>query len=250
MAVFVDLDKPLVSQVLVNGELQRVEYEALPTICFSCDKYGHLKKLCASPATGKGNETGKISGFSEVTESTTGGEGLAFGPWMVVEQKFKRGLRNLQNQREGDTEKEILGSIFSALKGLENQELRTDDRVEMISVVKGGNSKGKENLYAVVIEKSKEHSCKNKVGEGPCPLTNGASHLGLRSVGQVAKALAQRQNKSSGPFKIMAGPFFSSAGLQSIKNPKENSVGNLLGPKLQLDATELAVADLGDNKHL
>lgn len=150
MAVFVDLDKPLVSQVLVNGELQRVEYEALPTICFSCDKYGHLKKLCASPATGKGNETGKISGFSEVTESTTGGEGLAFGPWMVVEQKFKRGLRNLQNQREGDTEKEILGSIFSALKGLENQELRTDDRVEMISVVKGGNSKGKENLSAQI----------------------------------------------------------------------------------------------------
>ncbi|MBA0843111.1 hypothetical protein Goarm_000325 [Gossypium armourianum] len=80
MAVLVDLDKPLVSQVLVNGELQRVEYEALPTICFSCGKYGHLKKLCASPATGKGTETGKISGFSEVTESTTGGEGLAFGP--------------------------------------------------------------------------------------------------------------------------------------------------------------------------
>ncbi|MBA0602216.1 hypothetical protein Gorai_002405 [Gossypium raimondii] len=229
----------MVSQVLVNGELQRVEYEALPTICFSCGKYGHLKKLCASPATGKGNETRKISGFSEVTESTTDGEGLAFGPWMVVERKFKRGLRNLQNQREGDTEKEILGSIFSALKGLENQELRTDDRVEMISVVKDVGSR-----YAVVVEKSKEHSCKNKVGEGPCPLTNGASRkpklgevrstgvnghvldsndgtdLGLRSVGQVAKALAQRQNKSSGPFKITAGPFFSSAGLQSIKKPK------------------------------
>ncbi|KAH1030972.1 hypothetical protein J1N35_043146, partial [Gossypium stocksii] len=120
MPVFVDLDKPLVSQVLVHGELQRVEYEALPTICFSCGKYSHLKKLCSSPATSKGNETGKISGFSEVTESLTGGEGLAFGRWMVVERKFKRGLGDLRNQREGDTEKESLGSIFSELKRLEN----------------------------------------------------------------------------------------------------------------------------------
>lgn len=34
MSFFVDLDRPLVSQVWVNGELQWVKYEALPTICF------------------------------------------------------------------------------------------------------------------------------------------------------------------------------------------------------------------------
>ncbi|MBA0837318.1 hypothetical protein Goarm_009487 [Gossypium armourianum] len=49
MTVFVDLDRPLVSQVLVNEELQRVEYEALPTICFSYGKYGHTKEMCSSP---------------------------------------------------------------------------------------------------------------------------------------------------------------------------------------------------------
>ncbi|MBA0767084.1 hypothetical protein Gotri_016039 [Gossypium trilobum] len=48
MVIFVDLDKPLVSQVMVNGELQRVEYEALPTIYFLCGKYSHLKELCPS----------------------------------------------------------------------------------------------------------------------------------------------------------------------------------------------------------
>ncbi|MBA0796047.1 hypothetical protein Gohar_006847 [Gossypium harknessii] len=49
MVVYVNLDKPLVAQVLVNGLHQKVEHEALPMICFTCGKYGHAKELCASP---------------------------------------------------------------------------------------------------------------------------------------------------------------------------------------------------------
>ncbi|MBA0816240.1 hypothetical protein Gohar_000928 [Gossypium harknessii] len=49
MAVYVNLDKPLIAQVLVNGLHKKVEYEALPTICFTCRKYRHTKELCASP---------------------------------------------------------------------------------------------------------------------------------------------------------------------------------------------------------
>ncbi|TYH58892.1 hypothetical protein ES332_D08G186500v1 [Gossypium tomentosum] len=57
------------NSVLVNGELQRVEYEALPTICFLYGKYGHLKEMCHSSATDKGNDTRKICGNSDLTES-------------------------------------------------------------------------------------------------------------------------------------------------------------------------------------
>ncbi|MBA0583925.1 hypothetical protein Gorai_014764 [Gossypium raimondii] len=42
MDVFVDLNKAIISQVMVNGELQNVEYEALLTIYFSCGKYGQV----------------------------------------------------------------------------------------------------------------------------------------------------------------------------------------------------------------
>ncbi|KAK5838890.1 hypothetical protein PVK06_007636 [Gossypium arboreum] len=35
MVVLIILDKPLISQVKVNSEVQLVEYEGLPTICFS-----------------------------------------------------------------------------------------------------------------------------------------------------------------------------------------------------------------------
>ncbi|KAK5843074.1 hypothetical protein PVK06_005505 [Gossypium arboreum] len=46
MAVYVNLDKPLIPQILVNGTVQRVQYEALPLICFGCGRYGHIKALC------------------------------------------------------------------------------------------------------------------------------------------------------------------------------------------------------------
>ncbi|MBA0668616.1 hypothetical protein Goklo_001507 [Gossypium klotzschianum] len=38
MVMYVNLDEPLVSQVLVNGKIQRIEYEFLPTVCFHCGR--------------------------------------------------------------------------------------------------------------------------------------------------------------------------------------------------------------------
>ncbi|MBA0772008.1 hypothetical protein Gotri_007452, partial [Gossypium trilobum] len=46
MVVFVDLDKPLISQVLVNGKFQIIEFEALPAVCFAYGRYGHVKGSC------------------------------------------------------------------------------------------------------------------------------------------------------------------------------------------------------------
>ncbi|MBA0585608.1 hypothetical protein Gorai_016377 [Gossypium raimondii] len=46
MAVYVNLDKPLTSQVLVNNTLQRVEFESLSGMCFGLGHYDHLKEAC------------------------------------------------------------------------------------------------------------------------------------------------------------------------------------------------------------
>ena len=35
------LERPLISQFLLDGKIQRVEYEALPMICFEYGIYGH-----------------------------------------------------------------------------------------------------------------------------------------------------------------------------------------------------------------
>ncbi|PPS13907.1 hypothetical protein GOBAR_AA06665 [Gossypium barbadense] len=48
LPVFLNLEKPLISQVLFDGAVQRVEYEVLPTVCFGYVKYGHFKDLCST----------------------------------------------------------------------------------------------------------------------------------------------------------------------------------------------------------
>ncbi|KAG8482418.1 hypothetical protein CXB51_024080 [Gossypium anomalum] len=46
MTVYVNLGKALTSKVLINGIPQRIEYEHLPTACFSCGHYGHKQDIC------------------------------------------------------------------------------------------------------------------------------------------------------------------------------------------------------------
>lgn len=36
MAVYINLDTPLISQVLINEKIERIEYKFLPTVCFIC----------------------------------------------------------------------------------------------------------------------------------------------------------------------------------------------------------------------
>ncbi|MBA0664000.1 hypothetical protein Goklo_004076 [Gossypium klotzschianum] len=47
MAILLDLNKPLVSRIKVDGRLQCVAYESLPNICVSCGRYGHLRDSCS-----------------------------------------------------------------------------------------------------------------------------------------------------------------------------------------------------------
>lgn len=41
-----DLPKPIVISTLINRKYQKVEYEGIPIICYTCGKVGHLKDKC------------------------------------------------------------------------------------------------------------------------------------------------------------------------------------------------------------
>ncbi|XP_039009957.1 uncharacterized protein LOC120138570 [Hibiscus syriacus] len=93
MAVSVDLKKPLTSKLLINGRVQIVEYESLPTICFSCGRYGHVKDICPDKIiVDKLDSNYQKEQISEPHLSITNQNSEPFGPWMVVERRQRKNI--------------------------------------------------------------------------------------------------------------------------------------------------------------
>ncbi|KAL4326023.1 hypothetical protein GQ457_11G031720 [Hibiscus cannabinus] len=84
MAIKINLKKPLVSKITINGQLQFVEYESLPMVCFKCGVYGHVSDSCA-PING-----GEQENFAQAPSRTMDVPSEPFGPWMLVEKRQRR----------------------------------------------------------------------------------------------------------------------------------------------------------------
>lgn len=94
LAILLDLTKPLVSKIKLDGSIQHVEYEGLPTICYCCGRYGHMEEACSF---GSGNQSqpkntvAKVDNHCrEANAGSSDGAGRelneqVFGDWM----KFK-----------------------------------------------------------------------------------------------------------------------------------------------------------------
>lgn len=86
MAVYVNLGKPLLSQVLINGNIQRIEYESLPVVCFSCGRYGHFKETCTQAKEVVTTPVGKdLTADMAMADAGTVVDEGPFGPWMIME---------------------------------------------------------------------------------------------------------------------------------------------------------------------
>ncbi|PPD75432.1 hypothetical protein GOBAR_DD27638 [Gossypium barbadense] len=188
MAAFVDLDKSPVSQVFVNKELQRVEYEVLPTIYFSCEKYGHTKEMCPSP-----------------TVITKRGQRMVRGWWLNA---------NLEGAKKkceiiGGSEKTSLGSRFMVLNkyGLDKDDLFMDIAIfeEVNAKLKGKESSKlkKGDVEGLVDSNGSIGHIKYRLvgsgGEGMKSMgqhNGGDTNLELRVVENIANDLLQYQIKS------------------------------------------------------
>ncbi|KAL4348268.1 hypothetical protein GQ457_17G010460 [Hibiscus cannabinus] len=74
LAVIIDLEKPLISGIMIDESHQILEYEGLPVIYFGCGKYSHLKEKC-------GRTTNPVVETTRPKPNTTAPEEL-YGPWM------------------------------------------------------------------------------------------------------------------------------------------------------------------------
>ncbi|KAL4378813.1 hypothetical protein GQ457_02G021760 [Hibiscus cannabinus] len=90
MAIKVNLRKPIVNKIVINGLLQVVEYESLPVVCFKCGIYGHNNDLCPCNRRDEDNIPPKVSQDKPKPKKLE-----SFGPWMLVDRKQRRQPRKL-----------------------------------------------------------------------------------------------------------------------------------------------------------
>ncbi|MBA0634753.1 hypothetical protein Godav_024422 [Gossypium davidsonii] len=144
MAVYVNLEKLLVSQILINDRSQKVEYKSLSTICFHCGRYGHVENLYTFRKHGLAVEKKNDSPETTPENQNLVEEGSAkkdenYGLWMIVERKSKRKSRDNVQKSDENPERENEGSRFS---GLNNRYLNKEIYDEDLSNFQSSKEKG------------------------------------------------------------------------------------------------------------
>lgn len=114
ICVQIDLDKPLVNQILLEGFVQDIQYEGVHSLCFSCGRVGHRREGCPhtikvqnlepqgeevtmnreNGGTGDGERNSQEAGKVIVEGKSD------FGPWMLVRRR--KGGPNSKGGRMGN----------------------------------------------------------------------------------------------------------------------------------------------------
>ncbi|PPD81486.1 hypothetical protein GOBAR_DD21604 [Gossypium barbadense] len=183
LAVYVDLEKPLISHILINGRKQNVEYESLSTICFHCGRYGHVENSCpfkkSEITSEKENSPSEMSSEIQNTAKVDAEKSYGnFGPWMIVEKKSRRKIRDnvqnsLQNQQNGKD-----GSRFRTLI---NKDMHEDDFEGFLPDTR--RNKGKEIMHGNSMEKISATPNKDRIfGERNHNNKNFSKEVGLMGI--------------------------------------------------------------------
>lgn len=127
MAVLINLNKPLISKVDIQGRVQLIEYENSPSVCFTCDKVGHSSSSCASNQSGKDDEMTRKKEDRNILAQPDS----AFGEWMLVAKRTRknqvRKVLNSSNQGvKSGSRYDILGNTSIADNEHANLEVSQD----------------------------------------------------------------------------------------------------------------------------
>ncbi|CAI0427410.1 unnamed protein product [Linum tenue] len=104
MAVEVDLSKPLVPRIRLDGRWQKVEFENIPVVCFECGKVGHTNVTCPLVCQGRPGAETQCNLQSPGVDAGEGDSGdmAGFGPWMLVSRKSRLNHREVVGQGKSD----------------------------------------------------------------------------------------------------------------------------------------------------
>ncbi|KAH1122048.1 hypothetical protein J1N35_005208 [Gossypium stocksii] len=117
LAVCVDLRKPLIFKVQINGKTYRVEYKYLSNIYFTCGLYGHTTALYLGENIGMmENLTNTTTPVTEESDLINRVKKEPFGPWMLLEQKQRGRFKGSAMVVNGGQDNRSRGLRFSVLE--------------------------------------------------------------------------------------------------------------------------------------
>ncbi|KAH1121733.1 hypothetical protein J1N35_004893 [Gossypium stocksii] len=224
------------NKVLVQG----------PWIIFGQYLTGHVKELCLSAVANL------VSGDSIVAVKTPSGgehrEGVAekrvdYGPWMLVERKGRRGLRDSQANGGGASGKGSLGSRFSPLITEDDSGVRDRGIIEGLSEIEGvshaaediGNEEVRVNSKGVVgREIGKENlgldgEVARKIGVSPSPLAGSILGYGQNMPIILGKGRVEGEPSSKALGKRLMEP---GRNIQSGRDLESNFALSDVGPPI------------------
>ncbi|CAL1360985.1 unnamed protein product [Linum trigynum] len=111
IAVELDLSKPLITRIRLDGKWQYIEYENLPTCCFECGKIGDTSLTCPLTMMKAQQSQSEPSQRSpENWEETPSEDKAGFGPWMQVTRRTRRNNRKAEKGNSNVNQGEAAGN--------------------------------------------------------------------------------------------------------------------------------------------
>ncbi|CAN0927558.1 hypothetical protein LINGRAHAP2_LOCUS35976 [Linum grandiflorum] len=128
VCIEIDLSKPLIPEVGVDGEWLKVAYEGIPTICRYCWHAGHTTQSCSLKAVSDDMITdhGNSLDMAVVTDVSNGKDESERGNWMIPK---KPPPRRRGNRKTGNQRKEFKKNQFAALG--DEEDVNVMDNVEV-----------------------------------------------------------------------------------------------------------------------
>ncbi|KAE8704604.1 hypothetical protein F3Y22_tig00110450pilonHSYRG00928 [Hibiscus syriacus] len=107
LAVVVDLLKPLLPCLGIDGRIQKLEYEGLPQICFKCGVYGHAQEVCGVNQDVTKEQSREVQDKLNSGPCPSSMEEELYGPWMVAMNSKRRPQKSGDGAEAGGKEKGI-----------------------------------------------------------------------------------------------------------------------------------------------
>ncbi|KAI9093163.1 hypothetical protein K1719_027177 [Acacia pycnantha] len=190
IAVVIDLTKPLISKIQVDGDLIFVEYEGLPSICFDCGLYGHLQDSCPSKMVAETRvPTGPSSSSDPIVPDQVARETPHFGEWMQVQRRRRPVVRGNKANVVTSNKSVVNNSRFEVLGD-------TLDEERQIPQEQGGGIYYLNNETPVCRAKAKETKGAKKAVSGPKLQSTPPLHRNLDN-GPHSKQYVIRRSDSS-----------------------------------------------------